>query len=65
MGFGIAADGTFELPCQAGGHTITIQQPVPNEGWRTIASGHVVAVGGAVVPLEIRLPGPWPEPAMH
>jgi hypothetical protein len=62
IGFGLRADGGFELPCQAGGHTIEVQIGVPNVGWRTIASGHVVAVADAVVGLEIRLDGLWPAP---
>jgi hypothetical protein len=62
VGFGVLANGGFELPCQAGGHTIEIQIGVPNDGWRTIASGHVVAVADAVVGLEIRLAGLWPAP---
>lgn len=62
MGFGLLSDGSFELPRQAGGHTIIVQLGIPNEGWQTIASGHVVAIADAVVNLEIRLDGPWPAP---
>jgi len=64
IGFGLGPDGSFEVPCQAGGHTIMVQIGVPDVGWETIGSGHVVAAANAVVPLEIRLPGPWPEPMM-
>lgn len=59
IGFGVEPDGTFQVPCQAGGHTIMIQIGVPGVGWQTIASGHVVAVGDATVGLEIRLDGLW------
>ena len=64
VGFGVNADGTIQLPCQAGGHTILVQLPVPGVDWQTIGSGHVVVDGGAVVALEIRLDGPWPPPPM-
>ena len=62
IGYGLLGDGSFELPCQAGGHTIQVQIGIPDAGWQTIASGHVVAIADAVVNLEIRLDGPWPAP---
>lgn len=65
IGFGLSGDGSFEVPCQAGGHTIEVQIGVPNDGWRTIGSGHVVAVADGVVGLTIRLDGPWPAPTMQ
>jgi hypothetical protein len=61
IGYGINADGLFEVPCQAGGHTIVIQISVPDGGWKTIASGHVVAVAGKTVTMTIRLDKPWSE----
>jgi hypothetical protein len=62
IGYGLNGDGSFELPCQAGGHTIEVQIGVPDDGWRTIGSGHVIAVADGVVNLAIRLDVPWPSP---
>jgi hypothetical protein len=63
IGFGVAADGTFELPCQAGGHIIQVQIGVPDDGWKTLGEGHVVAVADSTVTLEIRLTTVWPTVA--
>ena len=63
IGFGVAADGTFEVPCQAGGHTIQVQIGVPDDGWKTLGEGHVIAVADSTVTLEIRLTTPWPTVA--
>jgi hypothetical protein len=62
VGFGLAGDGSFELPCQAGGHTIIVQIGVPNADWKTLGSGHVIAAGNATVSVLIKLPGAWPAP---
>jgi hypothetical protein len=59
IGYGVTGEGQFELPCQAGGHTIEVQISVPEDGWKAIASGHVIAIEGATVELVIRLDAPW------
>jgi hypothetical protein len=61
IGYGIGADGRFELPCQAGGHDMLVEVSVPDGGWKTIASGHVVAVAGKTVTMTMRLNKPWSE----
>jgi hypothetical protein len=58
IGYGVSGDGSFGLPCQAGGHTIDVQILV-GDTWTTIASGHVVAIAGTTVTIEIRLGGAW------
>ena len=63
IGYGLNPDGSFRLPCQAGGHTIEVQIPVPNDGWKTIGSAHVVAVGGGTVDMLIVVTGAWPAAA--
>ena len=64
VGHGVEASGRFELPCQAGGHTISIEIAVPDQDSKTIGSGHVVAIGHETVGLEIRLDEPWPPAGM-
>ncbi|MEA2674923.1 MAG: hypothetical protein QOI92_2115 [Chloroflexota bacterium] len=59
VGIGVTSDGAFEVPCQAGGHTIQIVLLVGASDFRTIASRHVVAIGGTTVALVIKLNQPW------
>jgi hypothetical protein len=58
-GHGVGANGRFELPCQAGGHTIEVQILVREGPARALASGHVIAIAHGTVGLEIRLDDPW------
>jgi hypothetical protein len=59
IGYGLTADGRFELPCQAGGHTILVQTMVGEQDWKTIGTGHLVAIGGGTIELAITLGQPW------
>jgi hypothetical protein len=56
VGFGVADGGGFELPCQAGGHTIQIEVL---DALRAIGRGHVVAVQGETANLTITLDTTW------
>ena len=38
-----------------GGWTITIEAPVPDDGWTPVGSGHVNVPAGDAVPLRITL----------
>jgi hypothetical protein len=58
VGYGITGTGRFTLPCQAGGHTIVVQISTIND-WKTIGSGHVIAMAGTTVEVVIRLDQPW------
>jgi hypothetical protein len=54
VGYGVAEDGTFTLPCRAG--TWTIEVTVPSEDdWRPIGSGTVEVAPNATATLEITL----------
>jgi hypothetical protein len=55
----VTGDGDFEVPCQAGGHTIQVVILVGASDFRTIASRHVIATGGATVDLVITLDRSW------
>jgi hypothetical protein len=58
VGYGITGSGSFTLPCQAGGHTIVVQISIDDD-WKTIGSGHVVAIAGTTVEVVIKLDQPW------
>jgi hypothetical protein len=58
VGYGVAGDGSFGLPCSAGGHTVDVQYLV-GDTWTTVASGHVVVIAGETAELVIRLSQPW------
>jgi len=58
IGYGVGADGRFELPCAPGGWTITIEEPRDPSGngnWTPVGSGHVVVPVGGEVSLRITL----------
>ncbi len=56
VGYGLADDGTFKLPCQAG--TWTIEVTVPSgDGWRPIGEGAVEVRPNESADLEIVLTG--------
>ena len=60
VGFGVSDDGTFHMPCTAGGQTIEVQTIlVPNGDWTTLASGHVLVIGGKTVGLTVKLDKAW------
>lgn len=54
MGYGLAEDGTFALPCQAGVWTIEVTVP-SGDGWRPIGEGTVDVPANDSVKLNIRL----------
>jgi hypothetical protein len=56
MGFGVAPDETFTLPCQAGLWTIEVAVP-SGDDWRSIGSGTVQVAPDATARLEIVLGG--------
>lgn len=54
VGYGLAKDGSFTLPCQAG--TWTIEVTVPDgEAWRAIGEGTVDVLANATVKLDVVL----------
>ncbi|HEX5148035.1 MAG TPA: hypothetical protein VFW02_03060, partial [Candidatus Limnocylindrales bacterium] len=57
VGYGLAEDGTFTLPCQAGVWTIAVEVPDAND-WRSIGEGTVTVRANATADLEIVLTGP-------
>jgi hypothetical protein len=54
VGYGVAPDGAFELPCAPGGWTITVQAS-SGDGWVDVGSGHAVVPAGGTVKLMITL----------
>jgi hypothetical protein len=60
MGYGVGADGVFEVPCQVAAWTMQIQLPAVAGGSpTTIGSGHVVVLASQQVLLQIKLDKPW------
>lgn len=59
VGYGVGADGGFELPCQVGGWTFEIQISAPAGGPKTIGSGRIVVLAGQTLQLAITLDQPW------
>jgi len=60
MGYGVGADGGFEVPCQVAAWTIQIQLPAVAGGSpRAIASGSVVVLAGQIAQLQIKVDRPW------
>lgn len=55
IGYGLAPDGTFTLPCQTGRWTIEVAVPGENDDWRPIGSGVVDVPTNATVELDIVL----------
>lgn len=54
VAYGLAEDGSFTIPCQAGTWTITVE--VPNgTGWRSIGEGTVDVPANGTAKLDIVL----------
>lgn len=56
MGFGVADDGSFRLPCTQGGWTIIVQALVLDVGWVNVGQAHVIVppngTGMVMITLE-------------
>lgn len=55
MGFGVADDGSFELPCTPGGWTIHVEILPAGADWEEVGRAHVHVPAGAMVNLEVVL----------
>ncbi len=56
IGYGVAADGTFELPCQVGRRTITVTGPKwIDDHWEELGRATVTVRAGKTVTVTIRL----------
>jgi hypothetical protein len=59
VGFGVNADGTFELPCKVGHRTIVILAPPVADGeWTVVGQADVVVPAGGIVKVTIHLDPP-------
>lgn len=56
VGYGVGADGRFEIPCQVGGYTIEIKAPKPADGeWVVVGQAHVLVGANRVSTVRVRL----------
>ena len=55
MGYGVATDGTFTYPCQAGERIIVIYGRRDNEDWVELGRKTVTVIGGETVSVTITL----------
>lgn len=56
IGYGVAADGGFEIPCTVGGWTIKVLAGGPDSGgWRTVGRTHVVVPADGIAKARIVL----------
>jgi hypothetical protein len=54
VAFGVAADGSFELPCTVGAWIIRVEVPTVG-GWEEVGSGEVTVPPEEAADLAIRL----------
>jgi hypothetical protein len=55
MGFGVADDGTFKYPCQAGPRVIVIMKNVADGEWKVIGRAKVMVAAGGTTKVTIHL----------
>jgi hypothetical protein len=55
IGYGLAPDGSFVLPCQAGRWTIEVAVPAEGDDWRSIGAGTVDVIANTTAEIAITL----------